>query len=222
MSAEARENILARLKKSAEKIDSAPETVCLPVQSATSAEKIAQLKRLLAAVRSEVYLVDRDRWTDTLKEVLIKRDVKTLLYAPQASIGPSIERAWQADGGKDLPALCLYEGKIETFKEKLFQIDAAVTTSVGAIAESGAVVLWPNQNEPRLMSLVPPIHIVVLEAGKIYNTFCEMIEMQDWIRNMPTNVVLISGPSRTADIEMTVAFGVHGPKELIVLIVTNE
>ncbi|MGD8446415.1 MAG: LUD domain-containing protein [Desulfobacterales bacterium] len=38
---------------------------------------------------------------------------------------------------------------------------------------------------------------------------------------MPTNIVLVSGPSKTADIEMTLAFGVHGPKELIVLIVED-
>ena len=72
------------------------------------------------------------------------------------------------------------------------------------------------------MSLVPPVHIVVLEADKVYNTFCEILEKQGWTQNMPTNMVLISGPSRTADIEMTVAFGVHGPKELIVFILAND
>jgi L-lactate dehydrogenase complex protein LldG len=68
------------------------------------------------------------------------------------------------------------------------------------------------------MSLVPPIHIAILEADKIYTTFSEAIEAEGWAQKMPTNVVLISGPSKTADIELTLAFGVHGPKELIVLI----
>ena len=60
--------------------------------------------------------------------------------------------------------------------------------------------------------------IAVLQAEKIYTTFSEAIEAEDWAQKMPTNVVLISGPSKTADIELTLAFGVHGPKELIVLI----
>jgi L-lactate dehydrogenase complex protein LldG len=220
MNADARENILNRLKKAADSADIAAETACLPIQHAPAEERVTQLKTLLEAVRSEVHRVDRDDWTDTLKDVLIKRDVKTLLYAPQTVIGPSIDSAWQSGDEEGLPVLCVYETDIEGFKEKLFQIDAAVTTSVGAISESGAVVLWPDRHEPRLMSLVPPIHIVVLEADKIYNTFCEILEVQHWTENMPTNVVLISGPSRTADIEMTVAFGVHGPKELIVFILT--
>jgi L-lactate utilization protein LutC len=102
----------------------------------------------------------------------------------------------------------------------LFRMDAAITSTLGGIAESGAVILWPDEKEPRLMSLVPPIHIAVLEADKIFNTLGEAMQVQKWSERMPTNAVLISGPSKTADIELILAFGVHGPKELIVLILT--
>ena len=71
------------------------------------------------------------------------------------------------------------------------------------------------------MSLVPSIHIAVLQADKIYSSFLEVMQKENWSAKMPTNVVLISGPSKTADIEMTLAFGVHGPKELIVLILES-
>ena len=72
------------------------------------------------------------------------------------------------------------------------------------------------------MSLVPPIHIAVLRADKIYNSLLEVMQKENWSANMPTNAFLISGPSKTADIELVLAFGVHGPKELIVLIVEND
>jgi L-lactate dehydrogenase complex protein LldG len=91
---------------------------------------------------------------------------------------------------------------------------------MGGIAETGAIILWPDKKEPRLMSLVPPIHIAVLDADKIFNTFGEAMQEQRWPEKMPTNAVLISGPSKTADIELILAFGVHGPKELIVLILS--
>ena len=113
-----------------------------------------------------------------------------------------------------------YAGDIEKFKKELFHIDAAITSTAGGIAETGALILRPDQKEPRLMSLVPPIHIAVLEAENIFNTLGEAIQKQNWAAKMPTNIVLVSGPSKTADIELTLAFGVHGPKELLVFIIT--
>ena len=103
----------------------------------------------------------------------------------------------------------------------MFKIDAGITSTLGAIAETGAIVVWPTEKEPRLMSLVPSIHIAVLDADSIFNTFCEAIQTQNWPEKMPTNVLLISGPSKTADIELVLAFGVHGPKEVVVLILDD-
>jgi L-lactate dehydrogenase complex protein LldG len=98
-------------------------------------------------------------------------------------------------------------------------VDAAVTTTLGGIAETGTLILWPDQNEPRMMSLVPPIHIAILEAGKLFNTFAEAVATMQWASSMPTNALLISGPSKSADIEQTLAYGVHGPKELVILLI---
>jgi L-lactate dehydrogenase complex protein LldG len=182
-------------------------------------EKIDKLKGYMEAVRTEVHVVDAEYWRDQLATVLRTRGLKTLLYAPETKIGHELKAKWPgvAEG---LPELVTYEGNIEAFKENLFQVDAAITSTMGGIAETGAIILWPDNSEPRLMSLVPPIHIAVLEADKIYNTFGEVMQAQKWPEKIPTNAVLISGPSKTADIELTLAFGVHGPKELIVLILS--
>jgi L-lactate dehydrogenase complex protein LldG len=69
------------------------------------------------------------------------------------------------------------------------------------------------------MSLVPPVHIAVLNGNKIYNSLSAVILKQGCQERMPTNALLISGPSKTADIELTLAYGVHGPKELILIII---
>ena len=69
------------------------------------------------------------------------------------------------------------------------------------------------------MSLVPPTHFVLLDKQKIHNTWADVISAEHWESNMPTNALLISGPSKTADIQQTLAYGAHGPKELIILMI---
>ena len=197
-----------------------PQAQQLPEEALGIDEKVEKLKGFMEAVRTEVHVIEGADWVDSLKRVLSKRDLKTLLYAPETPVGDRLNSEWISEDA-DLPELVTYEGDIENFKDKLFQIDAAITSTMGGIAETGVIILWPDKKEPRLMSLVPPIHIAVLEADKIYDTFSEAIETENWPDKMPTNALLISGPSKTADIELTLAFGVHGPKELIVIILKN-
>ena len=221
MSKDSRDRIIARLKSAAGPgVEYVPETACLPIKTFSQEERIEKLKSLMEAMRTEVHLVGAHNWVDKLKEILTQRNVKHLLYGLETEISGVLEQHWEAtvDGQ---PQLVAYTGDIEQFKEKLFTIGAGITSTVGAIAETGALILWPSENEPRLMSLVPPIHIAVLEAKNICNSFCEVIQMQNWADKMPTNAILISGPSKTADIELTLAFGVHGPKELIVILLED-
>ncbi|HKC24706.1 MAG TPA: lactate utilization protein, partial [Thermoanaerobaculia bacterium] len=83
------------------------------------------------------------------------------------------------------------------------------------------LVLRPTPEEPRLLSLVPPIHIVLLDACRIWNTFSEALDELGWAKGMPPNALLVSGPSKTADIEQTLAYGVHGPKRLVVVVIAD-
>jgi L-lactate dehydrogenase complex protein LldG len=220
MTNRARENIFGRLKSAVtDAVTDNQEVNHLPIESLSQNEKIEKLKGYMEAVRTEVHLVDAENWRDQLETILKPRALKTLLYSPETKIGNDLKQEWPGTAG-ELPELVTYEGDIEAFKENLFQVDAAITATMGGIAETGAIMLWPDKSEPRLMSLVPPIHIAVLEADSIFNTFGEAMQTQEWPEKMPTNAVLISGPSKTADIELILAFGVHGPKELIVLILS--
>ena len=223
MSNRSRDRIFSRLQAAGKPASSASAaTPALPFEALGLDERVDKLRGLMEAVRTEIHVVEATNWIESLKGILRKREIKTLLYAPDTAIGDALTKQWSADDGSDrLPELVVYEGAIEEFKDRLFQIDAAITSTQGGIAETGAIILWPDRKEPRLMSLVPPIHIAVLAAEKIYATFSEAIITENWPDKMPTNVVLISGPSKTADIELTLAFGVHGPKELIVFILKN-
>ena len=213
----ARERILARLHASGTHETEVPEA---PLPSELSLDRDAKIERLvelMTALRTEVHIVAADSWLETLKDLARDRGWEKMLYGPDSPIGSAIETAWASDTQK-LPELVAYTEPVETFKNDLFQIDAGITSSRGGVADTGAVVLWPTQQEPRLMSLVPTVHVAVLDAGTIYNSLSEMIAAEHWADGMPTNALMISGPSKTADIEFTLVFGVHGPKELILLI----
>ena len=213
----ARDRILARLHASGTEQTVVPEAPLPPELSLDRDARIERLAAMMTAMRTDVHIVDATSWADTLKKLAREKDWKRLLYGPGAPIGPSMETAWAADDS-GLPELVAYTDPVETFKEDLFQIDAGITSVRAGVADTGAVVLWPTPHEPRLMSLVPPVHVAVLDADTIYNSMAEMMAVENWADGMPTNALLISGPSKTADIEFTLVFGVHGPKALIVLI----
>jgi L-lactate dehydrogenase complex protein LldG len=208
---------LARLHASGTEQTTVSEAPVPPALSLDREAKIERLAALMTAMRTDVHIVDSNSWIDRLKELALEKGWKRLLYGPGAPIGSVIETAWASDT-EGLPELVAYIGPVENFKEDLFQIDAGITSVRAGVAETGAVVLWPTPNEPRLMSLVPPVHVAVLDADTIYNSLAEMMAVEKWADGMPTNALLISGPSKTADIEFTLVFGVHGPKELVLLI----
>lgn len=222
MNEKARERIFARLYAAdRQPLKDGPQATDMPAKSCSRQEKIENLKKLMEAMRTEVHVVDAADWLAKLEAVLKARSVKTLLFGPQTEIGAALQQRRQ-QAGSDLPELVAFDREIEDLKETIFSVDAGITTTHGAIAEIGALILWSSAEEPRQISLVPPIHVCVLLADNIYNTFLEAIRKENWTGGMPTNAFLISGPSKTADIELTLAFGVHGPKELIVLIVDGD
>lgn len=102
---------------------------------------------------------------------------------------------------------------------ELFGYDVGVSTAQAAIAETGTLVLESESERHRLVSLVPPVHIAIIEASRIVLTLGEALAAvhRAGFELSPT-VTFITGPSRTADIELTLAIGVHGPQELYVIV----
>jgi L-lactate dehydrogenase complex protein LldF len=91
--------------------------------------------------------------------------------------------------------------------------------SVG-IAETGSIILSGGTGRPLSASLLPEIHIALLWEKDIVETLQQALQNEE-IKQIQASVI-ISGPSRTADIEMTLTIGVHGPGELVVLCIMNQ
>lgn len=165
-----------------------------------------------------------EQWPSKVQELLESRGLKNVLYAPPGTEhGKQLAEHWQRAEPR-LELLVYDRPPIEEWKEELFwQVDASVTGTVGGIAATGSLVLWPDRHEPRLMSLLPPLHIALLKASEVEDNLYGMMQKHNWSAGLPTNLLLVSGPSKTADIEQVLAYGgAHGPpKELVVLILED-
>jgi L-lactate dehydrogenase complex protein LldG len=211
-----RDRILERLRQHRTDLPSTQKTALSRADEQDATQRIETFCSRMKAVRAEVRLVAPEQCIDELKQLCREKSLSNLLFSPDTPLGKAINGAWHSEG---LAKLISHEQAVDAWKEELFfNIDAAVTTTRGGIAETGSLILWPTINEPRSYSLVPPVHIAVLDSKQLFGTFAEAMEKQQWHKEMPSNALLISGPSKSADIEQTLAYGVHGPTELIVLL----
>jgi L-lactate dehydrogenase complex protein LldG len=101
---------------------------------------------------------------------------------------------------------------------QLDRMDGVLTGCTVAIAETGSIVLQHSQAQgPRILSLVPDYHLCVVFADQVVETVPESFAQLEATASLPTT--FFSGPSATADIEMTRIKGVHGPRFLDVVLV---
>jgi L-lactate dehydrogenase complex protein LldG len=99
---------------------------------------------------------------------------------------------------------------------------AAVSHAVAAVAETGTVVLTSGPDNPTTLNFLPDVHVVVLEAGTVaadFETVMEELRERYGVGVLPRTVNMITGPSRSADIEQTLLLGAHGPRKLHVIMV---
>ena len=103
----------------------------------------------------------------------------------------------------------------------LFAADVGISGADFLIAETGTVVLRARPEEPRSLSLLPPLHIVVAERAQLVPDLFDLFEtnLPGEAPGLPSCLSLITGPSKTGDIELRLVTGVHGPGELHVILV---
>ncbi len=94
--------------------------------------------------------------------------------------------------------------------------DLGLSGAEAALAETGTVIVNSGQGKSRLATLLPPVHLALVPASRLYADIFAWTAARKGA--LPASLTLISGPSKTADIEQTLAVGVHGPKRMIVIV----
>ncbi|WP_373503959.1 lactate utilization protein C [Aestuariivirga sp.] len=122
-----------------------------------------------------------------------------------------------------LARLPWHRGTLEVAQGRAEETDrASVTRAFAGIAETGTIIQVSGQDNPTTLNFLPEVHIVVLEASAVFASYEEAwTKLRDEFGEgiMPRTVNMISGPSRTGDIEQTIVRPAHGPKNMHVIIV---
>lgn len=140
------------------------------------------------------------------KQVLYNTDVKLELTGVESKLIP-------------------YTQSVDLAREELFGIDTSIVEARCGVANLGIVGLSANPNAPRLSSLITNNCIYLLKKEAIVENLyagIESIKAYERERSgkeiLPTNIIFVAGPSRTADIELQTVFGVHGPRVVYVVV----
>jgi L-lactate dehydrogenase complex protein LldG len=105
--------------------------------------------------------------------------------------------------------------------------DIGITSADYGIAETGTLAMFSRQEQPRLSSLAPPCHVAVIERRQILPDLFDLFAVLEESRGdparpqdkLPSNLTLITGPSKTGDIELQLTTGVHGPGDWRVIVI---
>lgn len=148
---------------------------------------------------------------ETLSKIMISTDnVTASLKLPEWGRGAGIEVLTAKDFAN-----------LEAYKDAVFnKVQAGVTGVDYAVAESGTICLIHDEDQPRLISIAPVLHIAVLPLNRLFAVYENVMDRVFADRdNRPSHFTLTTGPSMTADIQGGQFKGMHGPGKLIVIII---
>jgi len=148
---------------------------------------------------------------------------QTVLLSPEVgeqfpAVVEALEEAAYELVFPELPTDLTFDKRLKRLRE-LDKTQVGLTTADAGLAETGSLVLHTPSVRSNLVSLLPHTHLVILRAKTIFAGMADWLEKGSNQNLFGGNNIIITGPSRTADIEMTLTIGVHGPTKLIVFLV---
>jgi L-lactate dehydrogenase complex protein LldF len=176
-----------------------------------------RFQRELEALGGEVIICSRENLPMKMSHFLKERKIQALQSWEEADLLPGLVEELRKDG-------------ISIVHQADADVPAGLTGAMAAIAETGSLLVVSGEGRPMSASLLPEIHLAVLNWRDIYPSFEALLSkpVETMAGKSPVDLiaassaaVIISGPSRTADIEMTLTIGVHGPREVIVFCIED-
>lgn len=182
------------------------------------------LRERLAACGHEVWETDLGEFILQLMNGRPMHILSPSIHVPREQVAEVFSDFF---GRKINPDIAEEVGAVREFlREKYFTADIGISGANAVAADTGQLSIIENEGNVRLCTAAPPIHIAVVGIEKIVPTFLESMKVSEvtWRYGQygaPAYVNIISGPSKTGDIEKVTTYGAHGPHEFHVIFVDN-
>ena len=182
---------------------------------------VERFKQALEAVAGHCLIVRGEAAAaDALRRIILERGARRIAVSNSslarrvAGIGESLASA-NTGGETELIE--------DAAAAELFDCDLGVTGAQWGVAETGTLILESDAERHRLASLVPSAHVAIIKAEQVRHTLGEVLHAigESGAERLSRAITFITGPSRTSDIELTLAIGVHGPAELYVVVIED-
>lgn len=228
--ATAREEVLERIRRGLIREPSAhPQTSRGRASSSALAQRVLEIKKrcedrrgdLIKQFESEVSRVggrvyrahSTEAAVEYIEQIASNRNAGTIV----AWNGRLVDSLGLPDRLDKSEIKCFTEATDQGLVRTSIEADIGVTGVDYALADTGTLVLLAREGQARSISLLPPVHIAIVKADQIISSLDDLfplIRLEAGDADLSSAITFITGPSRTADIELTLVVGVHGPQEL--------
>jgi len=187
----------------------------------TREERIASFEREITPLRGVAHMAHtREEAVSKVMALLAEQDSTEILAWDDDQLPiPELGAALRNAGYRTLDATVPRNPAAQRAKlHELARAGVGITGALAGFADSGTLALASGAGRPRLASLLPPVHIALLDVAELYDNQPAFWAAHPDAAAQGANLIFITGPSRTADIELIPTFGVHGPKQLHAII----
>lgn len=229
----ARHRILKRLREALEGSGAPPADLPVEGPSPSPALEAAELARRfrIEAEAQDVAVLEAeapDQAARLLGDLLERLGAQTVVTdRDELTTHPAVQAALRDREVQDLTPLPAGTDDIpdrEVFKSAAARADVGITGVDYALADTGTLVLCSAPGRSRSTSLLPPVHVALVPASRILPALPDLLDRlpgDHRARERGSAVTLITGTSKTADIELSLVRGVHGPGEVYVILLTG-
>lgn len=205
ISNKSKENILSALNNTYEEKEFTRFESIDPIEHIqTSNDDLAEMKQKMSDNKYIVENATKETLEEKINEIVAKYGYKKMIYG--INLGLDLNKI-QAE-----EKIC-FDKEIENLRSEVFHSDFSVVHARAGVSSHGVALVPSSKEQPRMLSLAPKLCIVLLKKENVVKSLSEalnLVKQENEI--LPTNILFIAGPSRTADIELITVFGVHGPQ----------